>query len=58
MLNFDPKELFRKTLPHLIAIIALYAVAASFYAPAILESKRLHQGDTLNFIGMSHETLR
>ena len=57
MLNLDPKKLLQKALPHLIAIIALYAVAAAFYAPAILESKRLHQGDTLNFIGMSHETL-
>lgn len=48
---------FKKLLPHLIAVVALYAVAAIFYMPAISDGDSLALGDTANYIGMSHETL-
>lgn len=57
MQTSDFQTRFKKLLPHLIAIVALYAVAAIFYWPAISEGDRLALGDTANFIGMSHETL-
>lgn len=57
MQNFDLQKSFKKLLPHLIAIVALYAVAAIFYLPAITDGDRLSLGDTANFIGMSHESL-
>jgi hypothetical protein len=57
MQKSDFQTRFKKLLPHLIAIVALYAVAAIFYWPAISEGDRLALGDTANFIGMSHETL-
>lgn len=48
---------FKKLLPHLIAIAALFAVAAVFYWPAISKGDSLALGDTANFYGMAHETL-
>jgi hypothetical protein len=56
MQNFDTKQLLKNAIPHFIAIVALYIVAALFYAPAF-DSKSLNQGDTANYIGMSHEAL-
>ena len=57
MQKSDFQTRFKRLLPHLIAIVALYAVAAIFYWPAISEGDRLALGDTANFKGMSHETL-
>ena len=49
--------MLKKVLPHLISVIAFYAIACAFYSPVVFEDKRLVQGDTNQFIGMSHETL-
>ena len=49
--------MLKKALPHILSIVAFYAIACAFYSPVILKSKRLVQGDTRQFIGMSHETL-
>ena len=49
--------MLKKALPHILSIVAFYAIACAFYSPVILKSKRLVQGDTKQFIGMSHETL-
>lgn len=57
MQTSDFQTRFKKLFPHLIAIVALYAVAAIFYWPAISDGDRLALGDTANYIGMSHETL-
>lgn len=57
MQTSDFQTRFKKLLPHLIAIVALYAVAAIFYWPAISDGDSLALGDTANYIGMSHETL-
>ena len=57
MQTSDFQTRFKKLLPHLIAIVALYAVAAIFYWPAISDGDSLALGDTANYIGMSHETM-
>ena len=49
--------MLKKALPHILSIVAFYAIASTFYSPVILDSKRLVQGDTKQYIGMSHETL-
>ena len=56
MQNFDLRKSLKNAIPHFIAIAALYIVAALFYAPTF-DSKSLDQGDTANYIGMSHEAL-
>ena len=49
--------MLKKALPHILSIVAFYAIASTFYSPVILDSKRLVQGDTKQYIGMSHEAL-
>lgn len=49
--------MLKKALPHILSIAAFYAIACIFYLPVIQDGKRLVQGDTKQYIGMSHETL-
>lgn len=43
-------------LPHAVAVLAMFLVSAFLMAPAMLEDKRLRQGDIQNNIGMSKES--
>ena len=45
----------QKIIPHAISIALLFLISAAFYSPALLKGERMHQGDTINFKGMSHE---
>ena len=49
--------MLKKALPHILSIVAFYAIASVFYSPIVLDGNRLVQGDTEKYIGMSHETL-
>ena len=49
--------MLKKALPHILSILTFYAIACVFYSPIVLDGKRLVQGDTEKYIGMSHETL-
>ena len=49
--------MLKKALPHILSVVAFYAIACAFYSPVILDSQRLVQGDTKQYKGMSHETL-
>jgi len=49
--------MLKKVLPHVLSIVAFYAIACVFYSPIMLDGKMLVQADTEKYIGMSHETL-
>jgi len=51
------KKVFDQVLPHAIAVILLFLIAAAFYYPAFMKGERMKQGDIEKFRGMSHETL-
>lgn len=44
-----------KIILHAIAIFLLFCISSAFYSPAFLKGERMHQGDTINFKGMSQE---
>lgn len=46
---------FKKILPHIIAVVAMLAVAAIFYAPNAFNGKALQQGDNERARGMAAE---
>ncbi|MEJ6681185.1 MAG: hypothetical protein QNL21_03725, partial [Flavobacteriales bacterium] len=48
--------LFKKALPHLIAILSFLLISVAFYSPAI-SGKKLKQGDINQWRGMSKEVL-
>ena len=51
------KKVFDQVLPHAIAVVLLFLIAAAFYSPAFMKGERMKQGDIEKFRGMSHETL-
>ena len=50
------RSLLPSLLPHAVAVLAMFLVSAFLMAPAMLEDKRLRQGDIQNNIGMSKES--
>ena len=50
------RSLLPSLLPHAMAVLAMFVVSAFLMAPAMLEDKRLRQGDIQNNIGMSKES--
>ena len=51
------KKVFAQVVPHAIAVVLLFLIAAAFYSPAFMKGERMKQGDIEKFRGMSHETL-
>ena len=51
------KKVFDQVLPHAIAVVLLFLIAAAVYYPAFMKGERMKQGDIEKFRGMSHETL-
>jgi len=51
------KKVFDQVVPHAIAVVLLFFIAAAFYSPAFMKGERMKQGDIEKFRGMSHETL-
>ena len=47
---------FKKLIPHLFAILIFAGISAVFFYPE-LQGKKLDQGDTRNFLGMSKEVV-
>ena len=48
-------NLIKQYIPHLVAIAVFLVISVGYFSPAILEGKRLHQGDMRNGAGMGQD---
>ena len=46
---------YKKYLPHVVAVILFIIVTAVFFKPAVMDGKRVRQGDIQHHEGMSKE---
>ena len=51
----DVRDALPRLVPHLIAVLVMFFAAGWTLSPAMLDGKRLRQGDIQNNIGMSKE---